>query len=165
MTAHETVAILSFPDSEQVAPRSSPLGRVTRAFENVARYRRNSRTPEYMRALVSGVFPGAELIEANGNALPQRIASANHIVLAWPDAIGHGWTPIERIVFRSKHPHASVSALSGRRRSVPLTRRTLLAFRLRRAAERLWVGEIAAAAALLLAAPFLVVWDLAKGRR
>jgi hypothetical protein len=46
-----------------------------------------------------------------------------------------------------------------------LTRRTLLAFRLRRAAERLWVGEIAAAAALLLAAPFLVVWDLAKGRR
>lgn len=163
-TREQTVAILASPDRAPVHASSLP-GRLLAAFDRAARYRRNPRPPEYMRSLAAEVFPGAEILEVHGTVPAARIAAASHIVLLWPDAIGFGWSPIERGVFRARRRAARVSALTGRRRSVPLTRRTLLAFRLRRVAERLWLGEIATAAAMLVTAPVLVGWDLAKGRR
>ena len=86
-------------------------------------------------------------------------------MLLWADATGYGWTPIERAVFSAKPRGATVSALTGRRRAVELTVGTLLKYRGRRLVERLWLAEIVMGLALLLAAPFLVAWDFARGRR
>lgn len=118
-----------------------------------------------MRAIAAASFPEADVIQLDDATLARRIAAARHVVLLWPDAIGYGWAPIERAVFRGKPPGAPVTVVTGRRRRLDLTTRTLLAFRLRRLAERFWLGEAAFAAVLLLSSPFLVVWDLARGRR
>lgn len=160
-----TLAILAFPDGTPVSLPSSSPRRVLAILDKVARYRRNPRSRDYMRALAAAAFPGGDLLEMDRDVPAARIASASHVVLLWPDAIGHGWSSIERAVFRARRAGTRVSALTGRRRRIELTGPTLLAFRIRRAAERLWFGEIAMTAALLLAAPVLVVWDLAKGRR
>ena len=166
MSEHSnTVAILAFPDRPRAAAPLSAAGRVFAKLDKAARYRRNTRSRDYMRSLAVAELPGATILEVDGELPTARIAAAAHVVLLWADAIGYGWTPIERAVFRSKRRGARVLALSGRRRLLELTSGTLLAFRIRRGAERLWLGEIAAAAALLLTAPALVAWDLARGRR
>lgn len=163
--ATDTIAILAFPDRPPVPSPGSALGRLLVKLDKVARHRRNPRSPEYMRRLAASGLPDAEIVDVDG-AIPRgRIAAARHIVLLWPDAIGYGWAPIERAVLRSKDPGATISALSGRRRTIGLNPGTLLAFRLRRAVERLWLGEAVFAAALLIQAPFLVLWDFARGRR
>lgn len=157
MTTPHTVAVLAFPDH---AARSGLLAKI----DKVARYRRNPRTQEYMRRLAGTMVPHATVIEASAG-LAGALSNARHIVLLWPDAIGFGWMPLEREIFRTKPAGATVSALTGRRRRFQLTAPTLLGVRLRRLVERLWIGEALMAAGLLIAAPFLVVWDFARGRR
>jgi hypothetical protein len=157
MTTLHTVAVLAFPD------QPSQVGLMAK-FDKVARYRRNPRTPEYMQHLAASVLPHATIVEANAG-LSGALKNARHIVLLWPDAIGFGWAPLEREIFRAKPAGATVSALNGRRRRFQLTASTLLGVRLRRLVERLWLGEAVMAAALLITAPFLVVWDFARGHR
>ena len=166
-SAPHVVAILAFPDRPAPSPPASAIGRILAKLDKVARYKRNPRSADQMRLLAASTVPAAEIIVVDdADAVPAaRIAAADRVVLLWPDAIGYGWAPIERAVFRSAKREAIVTALTGRRRSVALTRRTLFAFRIRRLVERLWLGDIAAAAAMLLSAPALVMWDLAKGRR
>lgn len=160
-----TVALLAFPDRPPSVVATSRLSGALAKFHKVARYRRNPRSADYMRALAQSAFPGAEIIEVDGGVPAARLAGADAIVLLWADATGYGWTPIERAVFGARPPGASVSALTGRRRNVELTGGTLLRYRVRRLVERLWLGEIAMGLALLLAAPILVAWDVARGRR
>jgi hypothetical protein len=157
------IAIVACPDRPP-APAAGIMG-VLAKLDNAARYRRNPRTAEYMHGLARSVMPSATIVEVETELPAAQIAAADHIVLLWPDAIGFGWTRIERAVFRAKRRDARVSALTGRRRSVDLAVPTLLGFRLRRMVERLWLGEIAATLLLLFTGPILVVWDLAKGRR
>ena len=159
------IAILAFPDRPDPAPPASAPGRLLAKLDKVARYKRNPRTAAYMRALAESELPGAEVIEVDGTLPLARLAGADAIVLLWPDAIGYGWTPLERAVFGAKRPNARVSALNGRRRRIELTRGALLAWRIRRAIERLWLGEVVMGSALLLTAPFLVTWDFLRGHR
>ena len=111
------------------------------------------------------MLPHVTVIEAHGAMAGAAVAQARHIVLLWPDAIGYGWTPLERDVFSRKRRDAEVYALTGRRRAFKLTPATLFGLRLRRIAERLWLGEAVMAVGLLVSAPFLVMWDFARGHR
>ena len=159
----DTVAILAFPDAE---PHATPArAGVLDKLARVARYKRNPRPPAYMRMLVASMLPHARIVEVERQVPPSRLAGARHIVLLWPDAIGYAWTPIERAIFRAKAPGAAVYALTGRRRTFRLTAGTLLGLRMRRVAERFWLGEALLAFSLLISAPFLVVWDFARGHR
>jgi hypothetical protein len=162
-TGESTLAIMAFPD-DRVIPDGPATG-VRGKLHAVARYRRNPRSAMYMRALAADRLPQAEIVEVETDVPLARVAAAQHVVLLWADAIGYGWAPIERQVFRAKRPGVRVSALNGRQRRIPLTPSTLVGFRLRRLAERLWIGELALAAAMLLSAPALVALDLARGRR
>src|SRR5512145_1195608 len=112
MDTPHTVAVLAFPDR----PVLGPLAK----FDKVARYKRNPRTPEYMRHLAKTVLPHAAVIEANPH-MAAALRHARHVVLLWPDAIGFGWAPLEREIFRAKPAGATVSALNGRRRRFQLT--------------------------------------------
>jgi hypothetical protein len=161
----DTVAILAFPDAPASSrPRSGQEG-ILEKLDRVARYRRNPRSPEYMRHVAASLVPHARVIEIE-EALPSAtVSQASQIVLLWPDAIGYRWTPVEREVFRRKRPDATVYALTGRRRIFKLTTATLFGLRLRRIVERLWLGEAVMAVGLLVSAPFLVMWDFARGHR
>jgi hypothetical protein len=168
------VAILAFPDRRALPPARSALGRALNKLARGSRYKRNARTPEYMRQLAADVLgDDCELVDAEGRllnrrpgaAIAERIAAASEVVLLWPDATGYGWRPIERRVFALRRRGARVFALSGRRRYFELTAGVLASFRARRVLERFWVGEVLLGTALLLAAPALVAWDFARGRR
>ena len=161
---NNAIAILAFPDRPHPAPASAP-GRLLAKLDKVARYKRNPRTAAYMRALAETELPGVEVVEVDRTVPAARLATADDIVLLWPDATGFGWTPLERAVFAGKRPGARVSALNGRRRRIELSRGGLLRFRVRRAIERLWLGEAVMGGALLLSAPFLVTWDFLRGHR
>jgi hypothetical protein len=158
-----TIAILAYPDGSRRAPSGPPNGFLDK-LSRISRYKRNPRPPEYMRAAAAAHAPGAEVIEIEGAVPRDRLARASEVVLLWPDAIGYGWTPIERQVFAAA-PGARVRAVTGRQRVIPLSGGSLMSMRLRRVAERLCLGEIAMGVALLATAPFLVAWDLVRGRR
>ena len=140
-------------------------------LRRLERHKRNPRPAEYMRELARVTLGSrCEIIEVPPGGDPSamltadRLAAAEEVVLLWPDAIGHGWWPVERAVFAARPRGARVTVLSGRRRRFTATAASLLPFRIRRAVERLWLGEIALAAGLLLAAPFLVAWDAMRER-
>ena len=161
----DTVAILAFPDASASSRPPAAQDGVLEKLKRVARYKRNPRSPEYMRHLAASMRPTATVVEVDG-ALPRAaIAQARHVVLLWPDAIGYAWSEVEREVFNYKRPDAHVYALTGRRRSFKLTTGTLFGLRLRRLAERLWLAESVMALSLLISAPFLVMWDVARGHR
>ena len=156
----DTVAILAYPGG--LEPRGEGL---LAKLDRVARYKRNARGPEYMRQVAAATFPHARLVEVDGAVQPEAISQARQIVLLWPDAVGYDWAPIERQVFRHKRADADVYALTGRRRTFLLTAPTLFGLRARRFAERFWLGEAVVAVSLLISAPFLVLWDFARGHR
>jgi hypothetical protein len=164
-TAPDTVAILAFPDEATPQPSTAPGDGVLQKLARIGRYRRNPRSPAYMRQVVASMLPHARVIEVNSDGTLGPLGDARHIVLLWPDAIGYGWWGIERAISRQKAPGASVYALTGRRRAFRLTPGALFGLRLRRLIERLWIGEALMAVALLVSAPFLVVWDFARGHR
>ena len=160
------LAVLFSPDVD-AGPATGPLVKL----RLIERYKRNSRLPDYMRELARvAIKQDCELIELPEGCDPARVLTAarleaaREIVLLWPDAIGYGWWPIERRVFASKRPVTPVSVLSGRRRRFAVTWSSLMPFRVRRVVERLWLGEIALGAGLLLAGAFLVTWDTIRGR-
>ena len=160
----DTVAVMAFPDGAMASREPSAEGLVAK-LDRIARYKRNPRSPEYMRHVAAGMLPHATVIESHAATVGAAVAHAPQIVLLWPDAIGFGWTPIEREIFRHKRRDAQVYALTGRRRVFKLSAATLFGLRLRRLAERLWLGEAVMAVGLLVSAPFLVMWDLARGHR
>jgi hypothetical protein len=164
-TSADTVAIMAFPDGAN-PPRAGSQGEgILTKLRRIGRYKRNPRSADYMRHVAASMLPTATLIEV-GQAVPaDALSHARHIVLLWPDAIGYGWAPLEREVVRRKRPDAAVYALTGRRRAFRLTAGTLFGLRLRRLAERLWLGEAVMAIGLLVSAPFLVMWDFAQGHR
>ena len=124
------------------------------------------RREELARVALDARYRLVEVPMGDASALASAgLPAANEIVLLWPDAIGHGWWPIERRVFAARGPATHVSVLNGRGRRFSATRTSLWAFRLRRAVERLWLGEVALTAALFLAAPLLVAWDAIRGHR
>src|SRR5687768_9656984 len=89
-TVADTVAIMAFPDG-LVPTQPTPGDGVFDKLNRIARYKRNPRSPEYMRHVVASLLPQARVIEA-ARAIPAAaIAQASHIVLLWPDAIGYGW--------------------------------------------------------------------------
>ena len=163
-TEVHTVVIMAFPDGA-VSTEPTPGEGVLAKLHRIARYKRNPRSPEYMRHLVASMLPHARVNEADRAIPPAALAQAPQIVLLWPDATGHGWASLERQVFRLKRREASVYALNGRRRTFRLTAATLFRLRALRLIERLWLGEAAMAVALFISAPFLVAWDLARGHR
>lgn len=161
------VAVLYSAATDRLTPqvtavRRGLLARLSRAFYT----RRGARSTEYMRELSRQTLgESCVTVEANEPAFNERLRTASEVVLLWPDAIGSGWWPVERTIFRAKYPDARVFALNGRRRRYELNARTLAGFRVRRVLERLWLGEIAMTAIVMVALPFLVVWDLARGHK
>jgi hypothetical protein len=168
------IALLAFPDRRPLPRARTFLERARNKLELAGRYKRNARNEHYMRELAAQVLGrDVELLDGEAGLLLKspaptiagRLAAATSVVLLWPDATGYGWRPIERRVFALKRRGARVFVLSGRRRYFELTPVTLTAFRARRVLERLWLGEMMLTAALFLAAPVLIAWDFAQGRR
>jgi hypothetical protein len=156
------LAILAQPNAFDPERRR---GRAVDTLHRAVDYRRNPRDREYMMALARREGRGAWTIVEDGPALTDAaLRDAESIVLLWPDGNGYGWTAIERRVWRTRRPDAVVSVLNGRQRSFELTPSLWRRFRLRRALERSWVGEVAFLSAGVLVGLPLLMWDTIRGR-
>jgi hypothetical protein len=123
-----------------------------------------------MRELVaaaSGEVPASAIVQVPpGQGLPQiQWDSVSEIVLLWPDGNGLGWGRLEREVFRRKQPSTRLTVLNGRRRSFVLNRGQWRTTRVRRFIEKSLVTEAAFTVVFAVTSPFLLAWDMARGRR
>ena len=127
-----------------------------RRYRVMVEFKANPRDAAYMRALFAERYPEGTIGDA------AAAAGAERVVLLYGDAIGLGWAPVERGLLRGG---AEVRVLNGRRRDFALDRATRLRLRLRRAAERSLAGEAVFTIAFVAATPFLLAFDLLRGRR
>ena len=151
MTPKPLVGWLPLPLADELDAdglrRYSPRGIYRRALYN----RANPRSRDYMERLLADRFPEAQLWGED----PPR---GSEVVLLYPDAIGLGHGHLER-----RLPSGTI-VLNGRRRELVLNGSTRRALRMRRALERSLVVEVAALIALVVATPFLLAYDLLRGR-
>ena len=127
-------------------------------------FKANPRNAAYMRERLAERWPDADFVDANTDPWIAALASADKIVLLYPDAIGIGFAGIERQI-RALAPRAAIHVLNGRRRSFELDAKTRRALALRRFLGRSMVVELCFGAALVLVTPFLLAADLVAGRR
>lgn len=140
------------------------LGLAFNPLSKACRFRRNPRELCYLRSLLARAIPmDVELKEAEDLSI-KDVKHVEDIILLWPDGNGYGWFGLERKIFSWKKRGAAVTVLNGRGRYFCLSRAVWGGYLVRRFLERFWIGEIAFSLIFLLVSPFLVIWDLARGR-
>jgi len=137
----------------------NPLG----LWMKAVMYKANPRSSAYMKALFAERYPGAKFLETATEAVSAAAAGSSKVVLLYPDSIGLGYSAVERVVARNA-PGAIVEVLNGRRRQFPLDRKSRLALRCRRFLEWTMLIECFAGVVLLLATPFLLLFDFMRGK-
>jgi len=129
-------------------------------------YKANPRDEAYMRALFAEQYPAGHFIDMDATTdWPTHIGDARTIILLYPDAIGLGFAATENIARAALRDGAALRVLNGRRRSFLLNASTQRALRRRRWLERWMVGEILFSGLFLAVTPFMLLTDLARGRR
>jgi hypothetical protein len=134
-------------------------GRGPRRYRTMVEFKANPRDEPYLRALFAERYPGGRIGGLD------EVAQAARVVLLYPDAIGIGWSGIERGVRRRARPGAELRVLNGRRRDFALDGAMRRRLAVRRAFESALLGETLFTALFLLATPPLLAWDLLRGRR
>jgi hypothetical protein len=140
------------------------------SLERHLQHPRNARSETYMRELVTAAYgdvPESAIVRVTpGHRLPSiPWESVSEVVLLWPDGNGLGWGRLEREVFRRKRPSTRITVLNGRRRSFVLNRGQWRTIRVRRFIEKSLVTEAAFTVVFAVTSPFLLAWDMARGRR
>lgn len=129
-------------------------------------YKSNPRGADYMRALLRERYPDAPMFDVRTGADWQAaVAQAKRVVILFPDAIGLGFSPLEREVAARRCTFATIEVLNGRRRQFRLNGATRLGLRLRRAIEWSMLGEFLFLPVFLIATPVLLAIDAIRGRR
>ena len=128
-------------------------------------YRANPRSADEMQNLLVERFPGTRFAEVDAGSLDAAVPTdATRIVLLFPDATGLGCAWMARTAAR-RAPNASLIVLNGRRRQFELDGRSRLALAGRRFLERTMMVEFVAGGVILIATPFLLVFDFVRGRK
>ncbi|OGV51485.1 MAG: hypothetical protein A2X49_17030 [Lentisphaerae bacterium GWF2_52_8] len=137
-----------------LAPRSM--------YKKVLAYKAMPRTEEYMETLFKNHFPEGKLLYCkNQKETIRSMEKGDKAILLYPDSIGHGFRKIEAALTTRG---IETSVLNGRGRLFALDRKTWNSLRLRRAVESLFLIELAATLIFLAATPFLLAWDILRGR-
>ncbi|MGB9115069.1 hypothetical protein [Bradyrhizobium sp.] len=127
-------------------------------------YKANPRSSDYMKARFAECYPGSTFLNTGAGAISAAaLAGSSKVVLLYPDSIGLGYSAIERAVARDA-PHAAVEVLNGRRRQFAFDRKARWALRFRRFLEWTMLIECLAGVTLLLATPFLLLFDFLRGK-
>jgi hypothetical protein len=135
-------------------------------FSKTVWYKANPRSEDYMKALFHQAYPDAEYVNADTSSdLAGLVRRAMSIVLLYPDSTGLGFNRIEAIVSRNAGKEIPVQVLNGRCRKFIWDRRAKQDLMLRRFIERFMLGEIAITVFFLIATPFLLLFDLIRGKK
>lgn len=149
------VGVLHHPWGEDYGYEALPRRRPRRVYRRTLWWKSNPRDAEYMRALFAERYPDGLLHVGDLDPPP-----AGTTVLLYPDAIGLGFTPLERRL-RGRKLHV----LNGRRRDFALDARTLRRLRVRRLIERMMLGEAVMVPLVVALALPLAIFDALRGRK
>lgn len=138
-------------------------GRLTGALQRAVDWKRNARSRDYMlmRLQEHGTWEVRDV--ADGDVPP--LDGAEEVCLLWPDANGFGWTATEQSVMKRTPPGTKVVVLNGRGRMFELTSAMRRRFQVRRLVQKLWLGEAAVLAAMLLVGVPAAAYDWARGHK
>ncbi|MGN7614058.1 hypothetical protein ACQZV8_18465 [Magnetococcales bacterium HHB-1] len=140
--------------------------RILRKIKYFFWYRANPRDRAYMEALFCDHFPQGEFVDVSQTpSWTQLIQRTDHIVLLYPDAIGHPFSAIEKTIQKKKKPSTGVEILNGRKRLFLWNRSTRWALKWRRMLEYTPIFEIIALIIFIVITPFLWLWDRQRGHR
>ena len=157
----------AYPILTRLGYRIPGLAGLVRKMDRHVLYRRNPRGRDYMFSVASEKFPefGPAALVSPDEIDGVDWSSIAQIVFVWTDANGLGWSPVEKHIFRAANQGTRLVVLNGRRRIFDLTRREWRTLRRRRLLEKTFAMDLAATAAFLVVTPFLLVLDLARGKR
>lgn len=144
--------------------RNAPVSfrRPFQLWKKVVWYKANPRTADYMKALLTEHHPNAQFVDWT-RRLMNDIGQADVIVLLYPDSIGLGFAAIERdLARRASNPRIEV--LNGRRRQFEFDSAARHGLRFRRFLEWTMLVECVSGAAVIIATPFLLLYDMVRGR-
>jgi hypothetical protein len=166
MMAQSTVGIYSSKLDSTIAPYKGRYVGLIAKYRRVIWYTASPRPEQYMRDLFAAFAPDGKFVHVEQDSRWEAAAKATDtIVLLYPDAIGLGFSPLERRIRRIKKDYAAVKVLNGRRRHFLLTRSVVASLRMRRVISRLMFGEVLFTAFFVVATPFLLLDDLVRGRK
>ena len=142
-----------------------PSGRFARRWFRAQRFKANPRSEADMRSSFAAQWPQGRFLVADRQSLPGLLREADTVVKLYPDATGMrlGW--FDRAVSRHAMPDASTMVLNGRGRRYAWDGKVRRRLGVRRFLEATMMVECAALVAFLLLTPFLLIWDLVRGRR
>jgi hypothetical protein len=118
-----------------------------------------------MRSLLAERYPASTFIDVGpGPVAARTLSGASKIVLLFPDAIGLGYSTIERDLARYA-PLGSVEVLNGRKRHFTFDGRSRWALHYRRFLEWTMLIECCVGVSILVATPFLLLVDFVRGQK
>ncbi|HYE16225.1 MAG TPA: hypothetical protein VD968_17435 [Pyrinomonadaceae bacterium] len=160
MLKREVLGVFHNPWRDDYDPRRS----IGELYRRAVWLKANPRSETYMRALFKERYPEGRFV-STAEDWKARLASADTVVLLYPDSTGLGFSRVEREAFAGKKEWATVRALNGRRRDFVLSRRVLRQLRRRRFLEVTMLGEAAVVVPFVVVTPFFVLSDFVRGRR
>lgn len=138
----------------------------------IVKYRRalwfkaNPRDESYMRRLFYESYPEGKFINVDNDlAWANQLKAADVVVLLYPDAIGHGYSRIEKIAEDSCLRWATLRVLNGRKRDFVLSMSTKLGLKVRRGLEQSMLLEFTILLPFIAMTLLLLVFDLIRGQR
>jgi len=158
-----------YPRLERLASRVPLLRRFADALARDSAARRTPRNRQYMEKLATEKIPDFDprrSIVIEGDQIDNTVdwSVPDEIILLWPDANGTGWGDLERVVFAGKRESARVIVLNGRQRCFMLDRARWRSVRTRRLLEKTLILEGAFLLAFIVVTPWLLAWDVVRGR-
>lgn len=164
MSGSVTIGIYCDPWAE-IRTKANSFRNPLALWRKAVWYKANPRTVDDMRRRLAAICPAAQFIDTQADPhWRDALASAEVVVLVYPDSIGLGYAPLERAARRAA-THASFSVVNGRSRHLHFDGRARFALRTRRFLEWTMLPELVAGAVILLATPILLAVDAARGRR
>jgi hypothetical protein len=143
-------------------PLAKRAGRLYRHYAMVL----SPREEIYMRQLFATRYPQGKFVNVHKeDGWRQALKNADTVVLLYPDAIGFGFSALERDAIRSKSPLAALRFLNGRMRTMPLSRAVRRQLALRRVLIRFFVIEFLTVVPFLVATLWFAGVDLVRSRK
>jgi hypothetical protein len=143
------------------APLAQRAGRLNHHYTTVLAPRDES----YMRQLFAKHYPQGKFVNADKEETwRQLLKDADAVVLLYPDAIGFGFSKLERETRKLKSPLAALRFLNGRTRTMLLSRTVRRQLALRRLIIRFFVFELLTVIPFFAATLWFACVDVVRGR-
>lgn len=163
---HRVVGLFHMLWDAELKVRCNALKRPLAKYQRAVWFKANPRNESYMRSLFEEHYPEGAFINVDKEIdWVSQVKEADAVILLYPDAIGLGYSGVEKIVGHSRKSWASIRVLNGRKRDFLLNFPTRLGLKVRRMLEQSMLLEFTLLLPFIVMTPLLLAFDLIRGHR